>query len=215
MLLILLGAHDDLLPDLTTEEQADISELRRLWRNIQTQNRKQERMTRHCSHFKKHHHRSQQVPIMLTTEWEPQDANNRIYGPGTGDGNVGILASDYEKMEKSSRDLAAQVRNFSNWADERKAKDLREQIERMQQESSELKGNAFKDLCWAIGEAIAAGYLVLEVPPVAIYSGARSVDCFKESARQYVEAINIDKDAQKLLDLERSLERARSFGGRE
>ncbi|MEN9343999.1 MAG: hypothetical protein RLZZ453_786 [Chlamydiota bacterium] len=215
MLLILLGAHDDLLPNLTTEEEANINELRQLWRNIQTQNRKQERMTRNCSRFKKQHHRSERIPIMLTTEWEPQDANNRIYGPGTGDWNVGILASDYEKMEKNLRDLANQINDASTWADEKKAQDLREQIERMQKESEQCKCDAYKAVFVAVGAAVGMAGSVLHLPIAVPFAAFEAVEKFKEAAREYVKGVDIEKEAQRLLDIERSLEHVKSFGARE
>src|SRR5690349_4653260 len=40
---------------------------------------------------------------------DPADANERVYGPGTGDWNVGILKSDYEKIERAHDELVARL----------------------------------------------------------------------------------------------------------
>lgn len=152
---------------------------------------------------------------MLTSDrWEPSDDNRRIYGPGTGDWNVGILRSDYEEMERNCQDLMAKVNKFQDWADEKKAKDLQAQVERLLAESSQYRNEAYKEFLFAIGAAIGAG-IAVPVPPVALFGAYEAVEGFKSAARDYVKSIDIEKDAQRLLDMERSLERTRSFGGRE
>lgn len=85
---------------------------------------------------------------------------------------------------------------------------MRAQIEHLLAESSQYKIDAFKELVFAAGAAIA-------VPPVALFTAYEAVEGFKGSARDYVRAIGIEKDAQRLLEMESSLEKARSFGGRE
>lgn len=216
-LLVLLGPHDDFLPNIPPAERAAIENLRSIWRERQLEHRLESRIAQSWGPLRKSPSSNEfQTSIVLVSDRpDPADANERIYGPGTGDWNTGVSKSEYERMQKDCQDLIAQINGFQDWANERKIQDLRTQIGRMQAEGDKLKNAALKELLFAVGNALAAGGLALELPPVALFEAFRAVEGFKEAAERYVEAIDVEKDARKLLDMERSLERARSFGGRE
>jgi hypothetical protein len=68
---------------------------------------------------------------------------------------------------------------------------------------------------YAISEAMGAGLLV-EFLPAALLAAYHSVENFKSAAEHYCQAIDIQKEARNLLEMERSLERDRErSGGRE
>lgn len=83
---------------------------------------------------------------------DPADANERVYGPGTGDWNQGILKSDYEKIERARDELLAKMNEFHIQAESMKIDSLKKEIEKLDQKSKELCEKAFFDLICAISQ---------------------------------------------------------------
>lgn len=84
-LLVLLGPHDDLLPNIPPEERAAIESLRRIWRERQSEHRLESRITRSWGPSRKSPPPNElQMSIVLVSDRpDPADANEQIYGPGT------------------------------------------------------------------------------------------------------------------------------------
>jgi hypothetical protein len=143
---------------------------------------------------------------------DPQDANERIYGPGTGDFNVGMLRSEFEAMQRGFISKLEDLKNQAEWM---KLESVREKIQALKGKEGKLRQEALKDLASAVDAAIGAGLLV-ECPPAALVSAYIAVQNFKSSAEHYNEAVNVDKEVQALLKMEKTLERDRErHGGRE
>jgi hypothetical protein len=204
ILLMCLGPYEDLFPDMTEEELATIDEMRTLWDSLHFEYRPLSLA-----------HASALTPIQLASDRpDLMDANDRVYGPGTGDWNTGILRSDCEQMQRDYHDLLRRVEEFRASADTKKAADLRSQISRLQTEFTELRHEAYKEWMLSIGAAMAAG-LSIPYPLAALVEAYGAVEGFKSAADRYVKSIDVEREANRLLGIERSLEKARSFGGRE
>lgn len=113
ILLALLGPSDDLFPDITPEQQAVIDDVRQVWKKIQSKRRLKINALRSCG-YSRTRGQSDMVIRLASDRWEPADVNERFYGPGTGDWNVGISRSEYEHIEREFQNLAAQINEFQD-----------------------------------------------------------------------------------------------------
>lgn len=161
-------------------------------------------------------YRCREVSIRLISDRpDPQDANERIYGPGTGDFNVGILRSEYEKMQGEQREFISKVEDLAHQAELMKLESVRSKIEALKGRKEQLTDQALKDLIEAIGAAMGAG-LSVPYPVLSLIGVYTAVQNFKSSAEHYHEAVDVEQEVQALLKMERSLERGRErHGGRE
>ncbi|GEM_PF-6249828 len=145
---------------------------------------------------------------------DPADANERVYGPGTGDWNTGILKSDYEKMEKAHTELMAKLNELKIQTESKKLDSIKEQIEKLDHKSKELCQEAWNELVRAVLEAMGAG-ISIEVPVFSLLTAYQSVQDFKRAAEHYYQSIDVEKEVRDLLKMEKSLERDRERNGRE
>ncbi len=127
--------------------------------------------------------------------WDPMDANERVYGKGTHDGNTGILKSELAEMQRQRDLFVEEISNLEECVDLTKFDTLREKIEALQKEA-DAKGY----------EALSAGAAIY-MHPIAVLSAWFAVDSFKDAAKDYLESIDIKKQVEGLLEMERSLER--------
>lgn len=144
---------------------------------------------------------------------DPQDANERIYGPGTYEGNRGILRSEYERQQRELQAFSSKLEDLKIEAELKKWDSIREKIEALEGKRGDLRWEALKDLAQAVAGAMGAGTTILSCPPAAFISAFLAVDAFKESAERYNQSCNVEKEIQGLLDLERSLEKNREVYG--
>ncbi len=152
------------------------------------------------------------VFLLISDRPDPQDANDLIYGPGTHEGNIGILKSDYERQKREYEEFVGKLAELKVEVEQKKLDSVRNKIEALEKASNGLQKQAFYELCCAIGEAAAAG-LTIDLPPLAIFAAYQAVESFKEFAEKYHESIDIQAEVRGLLDLERSLEKSRELHG--
>ncbi len=148
--------------------------------------------------------------LLVSDRWDPADANERIYGPGTHDGNTGILKSDFLEMQRQIEHFVGQLNNLKDQSTPIKSESLQEKIETLKREAESLKVDAFFDACLSVLEAMVAG-LSFEVPPAAILAGLASINSIKESAEKYCKSIDVQKEIGRLMEMERSLERSKEL----
>lgn len=83
---------------------------------------------------------------------------------------------------------------------------LREKIETLRKEADAKGYEALKELATGVFEALSAG-VAIQIPPLAILSIWFAVDNFKDAAKDYLESLDIKKQIEGLLEMERSLEK--------
>ncbi len=154
------------------------------------------------------HSENRMIPIL--DRWVPAEANERVYGPGTHDGNQGVLKSEYEKMQQEVERFVAKFGDLKNQIVSIEHAPLQEKLETLRKESENLKSEAVKSAAIAILEAMAAG-LAVEALPVAILSGLAAMNDFKEAAERYCRSIDISREIEGLMKLDKSLDTAKEL----
>lgn len=214
LLLMYLGPYDDLFPDMTEEELATVHEIRALWNSLDFAYSPLSFTPTFFAEMNNCHKTPQRMIRLASDRPDPMDSNERIYGPGTGDWNTGVMRSEYEQLQRDYRELLRGIEAVQASANTMKAKDLRAQIERLQADFIEQRHGAYKEWIISLGAAMAAG-LSIPYPIAALIEAYGAMEGFKSAADRYVKSIDVEKEVNRLLEIERSLEKAQSFGGRE
>jgi len=148
--------------------------------------------------------------LQISDRWDPADENERVYGPGTFDGNTGMLKSDYLELQREIEHFIGQLNDLKEQVTSLKSVSLQEKIETLKKEVESLQSEAFKDALKALLEAMLAG-LSVEVPPGAILSGLGAINNIKDAAEKYCQSIDVKQEIERLMEMESSLESAKEL----
>lgn len=210
--------QNDLLQDLKEEDLDNAEYIAEIWDAFRPEYKPISLLGAsypHESRLKMNRRRQPELIIKLASDRpDPQDANDRFYGPGTGEWNIGISRSEYEQIQREQQALLVQINDLRAQAEALKLHDLRNKIDKLQTAKGSLQRQALDELLTAIRDAMTAGVTIV-IPPLALYSAYEAVGHFKNSADRYIESIQVEKEVHALLRMEESLKKAESFGRRE
>jgi TPR repeat protein len=147
--------------------------------------------------------------ISVSDRWEPGDANDVFYGPGTFDQNREYTRAEIEKMQHDLEGLVGAIKELRADSHESKKQDVREKIESMKLEAERLRQEAYKSALTFVAESMSAG-LSVQAPPMAFFLGVAAISAIKDAAEKYCEALNVEKEVQSFIEHFQECEEART-----